>query len=185
MLRCCSEDSAELNVTTGSAFARQSPDNLSSVLNNSGQRPMMFVSAYPVCSPALPVSYWAEAAAAASVNPRVFDHSGPRRQHPLHDAFSADAVKRTSSSFYISDILYPSVIPLPGTLPHSNSGSPCGDSPHSPPARQTCDSRGTTSFPVVTTAVATTPVKSSDLKFGIDRILADDKAVKDRLTDGK
>jgi len=146
---------------------------------------MMFVSAYPVCSPALPVSYWAEAAAAASVNPRVFDHSGPRRQHPLHDAFSADAVKRTSSSFYISDILYPSVIPLPGTLPHSNSGSPCGDSPHSPPARQTCDSRGTTSFPVVTTAVATTPVKSSDLKFGIDRILADDKAVKDRLTDGK
>lgn len=143
---------------------------------------MMFVSAYPVCSPALPVSYWAEAAAAASVNPRVYEHSGQRRPHSLHDAFSADAVKRTSS-FYISDILYPSVIPLPGTLPHSNSGSPCGESPHSPPARQTatCDSRSTTSLP----SVAVTSVKSSDLKFGIDRILADVTTMKDRMTDGK
>lgn len=50
-----------------------------------------------------------------------------------------EAVKR---SMYVSELLYPAVIPLAGTLPPSTARSP----------------------PL--------PPKSGDLKFGIDRILA-------------
>ena len=94
----------------------------------------------------------------------------------------SDAIKRTSS-FFITDILYPSIIPLPGTLPH---GSPpratprTPTSPHSPSTGPDSNHRLTPTSPPChhdntsrdrSRLPSPPPVKSKDLKFGIDRIL--------------
>lgn len=71
--------------------------------------------------------------------------------HPYQLAYT-EALKRTS--FYIADLLHPTVVPLPGTLtagprpPSPREGTPATSRPSRP-----------------------APIRSQDLKFGIDRIL--------------
>ncbi len=78
--------------------------------------------------------------------------------NPYAAAVYSEAIKRTS--FYISDILYPSVIPLPGTLPSHLAGLGTGSGRSMPYLKESPISTPTSP-----------PVKSKDLKFGIDRIL--------------
>ena len=97
-------------------------------------------------------------------------HGGPRV--PSSVGAYQDLLKRTA---HLNHLLYPSVIPLPGTLTASESsctpasfrGSAMrGKDHHQEPSAQSCP-------------MSPTAVRSKDLKFGIDRILqASDQASK-------
>lgn len=157
---------------------------------------MMFASGYPASG-----SYWlagldagsptvAAAAAVVAASP-----SSTMLRPP--SLYSDPLNKRPS--FYISDILYPSVIPLAGTLPNSpsvGSGGVVGSSGSSSSSQKKEGySPGTRSLTPSSTPKDLTvsrssavllpppPVKSQDLKFGIDRIL--NGSTKDVKREGK
>ena len=129
-----------------------------------------------------------------TVPPRFYPHDC-YPSNPAH--VPADGKPRPS--FYISDILYPSVIPLPGTLPTSTTVSAVTPSSHRP--RETSPLSSAGSSPALATEVSgrlsprspegrgrvrvlhplplrLPPVKSKDLKFGIDTILGSGQSVK-------
>ena len=103
--------------------------------------------------------YWPGSVAGSSITLR------PDTIHPYQLAYS-EALKR--SSLYLSDLLHPTVVPLPGTLmgPRSDPDSPRDD-----------DGGAT---PPESPRTPTHRVKSQDLKFGIDRILTEGNDSKDK-----
>lgn len=144
----------------------------------------MFVSAYNGLSP----MFWStDQPGAASLAASFYSAGASLDPSFLAAAASAAAnnnqhgEKILPPSFFISDILYPSVIPLPGTLPHSpptsSSSSPCSPtSPSSshrgssspPPSQRQRDQTARRASVIVLQPEIT---RSRDLKFGIDRIL--------------
>ena len=159
----------------------------------------MFVNAYLACghqgpSPAHlapPPGFWASPAAAMAAG--VGDPAFPPNHHPVFSISNTDSNKRSaSSSFFISDILYPALIPMPRTPPshvpaRRSPSSGCGRTTSPGDGGETRRSPGRSNLEGRPAEVMnTTPVKvaSSQLKFGIERLLAKTPASSGKETTG-